>query len=139
MSGPVTAKLANTFELSGNGTTISYSTTGIDGKRSLKYKDRNFEKQFSGNEIRTERSELGELVTVTLRPGLEGQNLNATVFTPGIDLGNANSQPLTTLVILSQHLAVIHPGKHGPLQDYIATMLKGTASHIETVTGGARR
>ena len=131
MSGPNTAKVANKFELSGNGTTITYSSTGIGGEPSLSYKDRKFDMQFSGNQIRTERSELGELVTVTLAPGVEGQILTATVLTPGIDLGNANSQALTTLMIVSQRLGVIHPGKHGPLQDYAATMLKGTASHVE--------
>ena len=73
MSGPNTAKVANKFELSGNGTTITYSSTGIGGKPSLSYKDRKFDMQFSGNQIRTERSELGELVTVTLAPGVEGQ------------------------------------------------------------------
>jgi hypothetical protein len=132
MSGPITAKLANTVELSGNGTTIRYSSTGIGGKPSLSYKDRKFDKPFSGNQIRTEHSELGELVTVALAPGVEGQSLTATVLIPSIDLGNANSQPLTTLMIVSQRLGVIHPGKHGALQDYTPTTLKGTASHIET-------
>lgn len=139
MSGPITAKVANKFELSGNGTTISYSSTGPGGKPSLSYKDGKFNMQFSGDQIRKEDSELGELVTVTLAGGVEGQNLNATVLTPDIDLGNANSQPLTTLVILSQHLGGIHVGIHGALQDYAPKMLKGTASHIEPVTGGARR
>jgi hypothetical protein len=83
---------------------------------------------FSGNQIRTERSELGELVTVHLTEGVEGQYTSATVLIPGIDLGNANSQPLTTMVIVSKHLGVIHPGKHGALQDYTPTKLKGTAS-----------
>ena len=69
MSGPITAKVANKFELSGNGTTISYSSTGPGGKPSLSYKDGKFNMQFSGDQIRTEDSELGELVTVTLAGG----------------------------------------------------------------------
>ena len=137
MGGPMTAKAANNFHLNGDGTTIDYSV-GLDGKPILSYKDRKFDMQFSGDQIRTEDSELGELVTVTLVPGVEGQSLTATVFIPGIDLGNANSQPLTAPVIVSQRLGGIHPGKHGQLQNYTPTVLKGTASQIETVTGGAR-
>ena len=78
-------------------------------------------------------------MTVHLSEGVEGQYTSATVLIPGIDLGNANSQPLDTLMIVSQRLGVIHPLKHGALQDYAAKALTGTASHIETVTGGASR
>lgn len=134
MSGPSTAKVANKFDLSGNGTTIGYSI-GMDGKPILSIGN----KQFSGNQIRTEHGELGDLVSVHLMEGVEGQYTSATVLIPAVDLGNDNSQPLTTMMIMSNHLGVIHPLKHGALQDYAATMLKGTASHIETVTGGARR
>jgi hypothetical protein len=133
MSGPSTAKVANKFDLSGNGTTIGYSI-GMDGKPALSIDNM----QFSGNQIRTEHGELGDLVSVHVKEGVEGQYTSATVLIPGIDLGNDNSQPLTTMVIMSPHRGMDSP-RHGQLQDYVATMLKGTASHIETVTGGARR
>ena len=38
MSGPITAKVANKFDLSGNGTTVGYSI-GMDGKPILSYQD----------------------------------------------------------------------------------------------------
>ena len=77
------------------GPTVGYSI-GMDGKPILSYQDDIFgEKQFSGNQIRTEHGELGDLVTVHLTEGVEGQYTSATVLIPGIDLGNANSQPLT--------------------------------------------
>ena len=69
MSGPNTAKVANKFELSGNGTTITYSSTGIGGKPSLSYKDRKFDMQFSGNQIRTERQRTGRTGNSDARAG----------------------------------------------------------------------
>jgi hypothetical protein len=126
MSGPITAKVANKFDLSGDGTTISYSI-GMDGKPILSFGN----KKFSDNQIRTEHGELGDLVTVHLTEGVEGQYTSATVLIPGIDLGNAKSQPLTTMVIMSTHRGLDSP-RHGQLQDYAATKLMGNASHIET-------
>ena len=93
---------------------------------------------FAAIRIRTEKGELGNLVSVHLTEGVEGQYTSATVLIPAVDLGNDNSQPLNTMMIVSKHLGAIHPGKHGALQDYAVTMLKGTASQIEPLTGGAR-
>ncbi len=134
MSGPITAKVAHKFDLSGNGTAVGFSM-GMDGKPILSIGD----KQFRGNQIRTQQGELGNVVSVHLTEGVEGQYTSATVLIPAVDLGNDNSQPLNTMMIVSKHLGVIHPGKHGALQDYAVTMLKGTASQIEPLTGGARR
>ena len=137
MSGPIATKVANKFDLSGNGTAVGLSIRAWMGNRFCRIGRHN--KQFRGNQIRTEHGELGELVTVHLTEVSKASTLSATVLIPGIDLGNDNSQPLTTMMIVSKHLGAIHPGKHGALQDYAVTMLKGTASQIEPLTGGARR
>jgi hypothetical protein len=125
MSGPITAKVANKFDLSGDGTSVEFSM-GLDGKPILSIGD----KQFRGNQIRMDQGELGNLVSVHVSEAVEGQYTSATVLIPAVDLGNDNSQPLNTMMIVSKHLGVIHPGKHGALQDYTVTMLKGTASQI---------
>ena len=125
MSGPIATKVANKFDLSGNGTAVEFSM-GMDGKPILSIGD----KQFRGNQIRTEEGELGHLVSVHLTEGVEGQYTSATVLIPTVDLGNDNSQPLNTMMIVSKHIGVIYPGKHGALQDYTVTILKGTASQI---------
>ena len=106
---------------------------GMDGKPILSIGD----KQFRANQIRTEQGELGNLVSVHVTEAVEGQYTSATVLIPTVDLGNDKSQPLK-MMIVSKHLGVIHPGKHGALQDYTVTMLKGTASHIEPLSGATR-
>jgi hypothetical protein len=60
-------KIPNLFQLQGDDVSITYSTSGFDGKPHFGYQDAVQSKQFSGDQIRTTESELGALVTVFLR------------------------------------------------------------------------
>src|SRR5271165_1733529 len=130
MTPQTAAVQANLFELSGHGTSIAYSTTSIDGKPRFHYKDHNVDLNFSGSEIRTEDSELGKLVTVSIKRTIDTGNTTATLLLPAVDLAGANERPLTTVVIVSKHIGPIHPGHTGQEQDYAATVLHGHAKFV---------
>lgn len=77
----------NLFELTGDGGLgITYSTDSITGQSQLTYRSGTIgERTFTGADIRTEQSELGELVTVTLErtSGVDAVSTNTlTVLLP---------------------------------------------------------
>jgi hypothetical protein len=126
--------IANTFQLSGHGTEIIYSTRSPDILASFSYKDPSFNVEALGDDkIKTEDSQLGTLVTVILAIGREGGGTKATLLIPSINLGPENdeneSQPLTTLVIVSRLLDDVMLPVQSQLQEYTATTVTGTARH----------
>ena len=120
----------NLFELSGYGTQITYSTSGIDGKPHLSFKNAEFNESFAGTDIRTLDSELGKLVTVSLVKTVDQGYTSATVLIPSVALGGQTSQPLSTLCIISRHIAGIQPGQTGARQTYNSVNLNGTAKLV---------
>jgi hypothetical protein len=59
----------NLYQLKGHGLHVTYSTSSIDGRPRLSYQDTHQMHSFVGDEIRTDPSEIGTLVTVTLPTG----------------------------------------------------------------------
>jgi hypothetical protein len=78
---------------------ISYSTSGIDGKPHLQYQDTNQTLQFSGEEIRSLQSEIGTLVTVTIRRTVDSGFTSLTLVIPKIELGQSNQAAISTVGI----------------------------------------
>ena len=57
----------NLYQLSGKHLNITYSTSGIDGKPHFSYQDLQQTLNFTGDQIRSVETEIGTLVTVTIR------------------------------------------------------------------------
>src|SRR5437764_6783901 len=131
MTPQVQASEPNLFELSGYDTTITYSTSGIDGKPRLSFKDAEFDESFTGTDIRTLDSELGTLVTVSLMKSIDRGYTSMTLLIPSIALGGQTSHPLATLCIISRHITGIQPGHTGARQTYHTVKLNGTAKLVE--------
>jgi hypothetical protein len=109
------------FELTGDGVQITYSTRSFEGPPQFRYNDRTF----TGGEIRTQVSELGMEVSVTLQIRLV--DVGGTVLTlllPEVILGETTEQSFQTLAILTNRAEVVRPGAQ---LSYTVLRLQGTA------------
>src|SRR6202011_605698 len=80
------ANQPNLYEVSGNGIHVTYSTTSITGKPLFHYHDGFQVKNFSGNEIQTAETVLGNLVTVFLIRTVDGGGTRCPGRAPAVHL-----------------------------------------------------
>jgi hypothetical protein len=124
----------NLFELAGEYTRITYSTTSITGQPQFHYQDNQRDLTFTGDDIRLlDTDEIGMLVSVTLEVIPDLHTLTLSVLIPQIDLKGETESLLSTLAILTTHLISIGgPGLvEGPLQTYEVVALEGTARLVD--------
>ena len=76
-------KQPNLYELSGNGIHVTYSTTSITGKPLFNYHDSFQTRNFSGDEIQTVDTILGQLVSVFLVRTIDSGSTSFTGADPG--------------------------------------------------------
>jgi hypothetical protein len=121
-------KEANAYDLSGDGITINYSSDSLVGGPTLHYQDRRTKKDFRGKEVRTEKSELGSLVTVTLELSVDRGSTSFTVVIPRVNLGASGPADVSTYGITTEHRTSLGgPVMPGQLDTYAAIELKGKA------------
>lgn len=129
-----TGAKANLFTLTGkNDTKIVYSASSLTGEPQLTYRDSTRSLSFRGDDIAVTPSPLGSLVTVVLEVVPDLHTLTATVVLPDINLGDRQTVPFKTVVILTANLTSIGGPALvlGPLQTYQVAKLKGTAQHVD--------
>lgn len=84
---------------------------------------------FTGDEIHQQRSFLGLLITVVLKPDLDAGQLNLTLVLPPINLAGKKAQEFETIGIKTRSQGhVIDPG--GATLTYKVLMLKGVAQAV---------
>jgi len=83
----------NLFELAGEYTRITYSTTSITGQPQFHYQDRQRDVNATGDGIRSQDSEIGTLVTVTLEVIPDLHTLTVTLLVPQINLRGGTGAP----------------------------------------------
>ncbi len=123
----------NRYELTGQGLRVLYSTTGLRGRPTLSYRDRSRSLAFTGDEIRAEATELGTLVTVTLRLLGAGDAglVTFTLVVPRVNLGPGNSAPIETIGITTVRRLSMVPGLPlGQTDRYSVARLRGTARFV---------
>ena len=123
----------NKFDLCGIGhehkdILISYSTTSIAGKPIFNYKDSEGTHNFTGDDIRTLKTEIGTMVTVTLKLTVDTGNITLTVLVPYIKL-EGSAQEFKTIAIRTTNRTSFLPIK-GALQSYEVICLQGTADSV---------
>ncbi|HEX2181706.1 MAG TPA: hypothetical protein VHH10_05435 [Rubrobacteraceae bacterium] len=123
----------NLFELAGEYTQITYSTTSLTGQPQFSYRDQQRDVNVTGDDIRSQDTELGALVTVTLEVNPDRHTLTVTLLVPQINLRGGTESRLSTLAVLTTHRTSIGgPGLvEGPLQTYEAVALEGTARLVQ--------
>ncbi|MBO3461688.1 hypothetical protein G7B40_039550 [Aetokthonos hydrillicola Thurmond2011] len=120
---------ANTFELSGGSIVVSYSETSFSGVPLLSYRDNNFNLNFSGQQIRIQDTEIGQLITVTLETVPDLRTVTFTLVLPSVNLSTTSEKiRITVPGIKTTTLTTIAGPGRGAEKTYSTVNLKGTAS-----------
>jgi hypothetical protein len=91
----------NTYELSGDNTQITYSTTSVDGQPTFSYSGKKGEHSYSGDEIQTLDSALGTEVTVTLEDVADLHVITLTLLIPEMWIAPHAGMEVRTLAIFT--------------------------------------
>src|SRR5437764_6208589 len=99
----------NLYNLFGDGLHITYSTTGIDGKPHFTYHSATQSLSFSGDQIETQQSPLGTLVTVFIFRTIDGPSTSFTLLVPRVNLNTHEHLQISTEGITTLHRLSIIP------------------------------
>lgn len=118
----------NLFNLQGYNTEISFSGS-ITGAPQLAYTNRGQTLSFSGSEILTETSQLGEMVTVSLTDKAALEDFESlTLLIPTINLTPDNREStVQTIAIFNRRSRL----KSGQSQTYMTLCLSGIAQQVD--------
>ena len=126
---PVTAP--DLYQLQGAQLHITYSTTSLDGKPRFVYQDASQTLAFEGDQIRTVITEIGILVTVTIRMTIDNGSTTFTLLVPTVNLGPSNNAFIDTEGITTIHrFSTVPAFNQGQTELYTVTRLTGTASFV---------
>lgn len=123
----------NFYQLHGHHLTVSYSSSGIDGKPHFSYQDTHKTLSFTGDEIRTVDTEIGSIVTVTLQLTVDSGSTTFSLLVPTVNLDDRTQQSgsITTEGITTLHRFSLIPAlNRGQTELYNVTRLTGTAQFV---------
>lgn len=121
----------NLFELHGHDAHITYSTTSVAGKPQLVYRTKEQSYSFSGDDIRTQDSELGTLVSVSLVRTIDQGSTSLTLVVPSVNLAGEQQQHIKTLAVVTKHIVGVQPLQKGARELYHEVSLEGKAEFVE--------
>ncbi len=122
----------NQFLLAGYDIEISYETTSFTGTPRFSITRQGQTLNFSGEEIITERSQLGEMVTVNLSDNLRAVGVveTVTLLVPATSvLATTKSAPIQTVAIFNRQSPQVKIA--GQSQVYMAISLSGSANQLD--------
>jgi len=109
-------KAPDMYQLQGAQLHITYSTTSFDGKPRFVYQD---------------ATEIGTLVTVTIRMTIDTGSTSFTLLVPTVNLGPSNHATIHTEGITTIHrFSIIPMFNQGQTELYSVSPLTGTASFV---------
>lgn len=136
---PVTTTVPNLYRLHGHNLQVTYSTSGFDGKPHLQYHDAFQTLHFAGDQIRTLSTEIGTLVTVTIRITVDTGSTVFTMLVPPVNLEAGNTVEITTYGITTiRRFSIVPEFNQGQIDSYTVTELRGTAAHVVFATAAAK-
>ena len=126
----------NRFDLQGIGVNvhITYSTTSNTGQPIFSYTDSEGTRNFTGNQISTQETNMGMLVTVALRMTVDTGGTALTLLVPAINLGGSAQEFKTIAVVTTTRISIPFPVK-GASQSYEVINLQGTADNVIPTLG----
>lgn len=122
---------ANLFELSGGCIQITYSSSSFAGPPQFSYRDDSMNRQFSGNEIRSVQTEIGELLTVTIEQIPDLRTVTFTLILPVVTVmpGSAGTHIQAPGITTTTPTTIAGPAM-GAQMTYSPVKLKGTAQAL---------
>lgn len=107
---------------------IVYSTTSITGKPIFNYTDSEGTLNFTGDQIRVLKTEIGTMVTVTLKLTVDTGNTTLTLLVPDFKL-EGSAQQFKTIAIITTKRTAFLPIKGAP-ECYEVINFHGTADNV---------
>jgi len=123
---------ANHFELRSEKIEVLYDMTSISGQPLFNYRDDCFDQSFTGEEIRIQETEVGQLITVTLEEVADLRTVTFTLILPMVNLGGESDKSSVEVpgIVTTTHTTIQGPGA-GPEKTYSTVALQGTARFVE--------
>ena len=126
----------NQYSMQARQLKITYNIAGPQGQDTLRLEDGRQTRDFRGNEIRVQQTELGNLVTVTTNGSLDTQSATLSVLIPPVVLSsNGDQEAFQTVGIEAQHRTTLALPPNGPRETLEVQNLKGTASRVGAPLG----
>lgn len=126
-ANPSIVEVPNVFSLSGEGISVTYTTTSIDGRPTLTWHDRTTQRSFRGESIVAEPTKIGSLVTVILGESREQGSSTFSVLIPLVNL--VGSHHVSTVGITTVNRSA--GGPLGQVSTYQVVHLYGTADQVQ--------
>jgi len=121
----------NQYDLSAKHLKINYSTSGFQGQPSLSYHDGHQTLDFHGGQIRVADTEIGKLVSVTLKLAVDTGSTSFSFLIPVIELsGLGAEQQFETVGVQTVHKTALVLPPTGVREVYEIHTLKGTARAV---------
>ena len=121
---------ANKFVLHGRDLSVTFGEAGLDGTPYFSYAKTGISLALKGNQIRVIATEIGKVVSVSIRMTIDTGSTSFTILIPRAMLTKGQvSIPIKTVGITTVHKSSILPMLNGGQRDlYTTTALSGTAS-----------
>lgn len=119
----------NRFDITGSGVQITYEPIHFIDRPNLPqltYQDSERNLTFHKGEIRTQHSELGTLVSVSLERTVDAGDSVLTLLLPSINLAGASEQNFDTLAIITRSFGIL-PHTGAGLDYTVLSNLQGVA------------
>ncbi len=121
----------NQYQLTSDGLQITYTPSNDNGQPQLGYQGSHGNLTFTANDIRSEETVPGTLITVFLVRTVDTGSVTLTLLLPGVNLAGTTEQPIQTIAIETQNLfSILDRNKARQTQTYQVYNLQGTAQYI---------
>ncbi len=111
---------------------VSYATSGIDGKPHFHYQDAHQTLDFAGDQIDTVETDVGRLVSVAIQQIADSRTTTFSLAVPTVKLDRSAKAHITTVGITTVHRTSLVPQLLlGQLETYCVSRLEGTAAFVE--------
>ena len=121
----------NQYQLTGDGLQITYTPGNDNGQPQLGYQGSHGNLTFTANDIRSEETLPGTLITIFLVRTVDTGSVTLTLLLPGVNLAGTTEQPIQTIAIETQNLfSILDRNKARQTQTYQVYNLQGTARYI---------
>ena len=122
----------NLFEVKSGTLSVTWSTSGIDGKPHFNYQDSGVTISASDAQIRTQETEIGTLVSITIRRTIDTGSAAFSLLVPQVNLDPANPVATVNLVGITtnRRFSPVPMMNRGQIQLGSAVILNGTARRV---------
>lgn len=121
----------NEYLLRGSDVEVNYLTSGFQGQPYFTYNDGHHIRTFKGPEVRALDTEIGRLVSVTIREAVDTGSTSYSVLIPVVNLADRSTpEKFHTIGVRTVHKTGLVLPSTGPRETYHVDFLEGTARAV---------